>query len=180
MTDTGLGIFLLSALAVATVTDLRGQRIPNKLTYPVMALALCYHGLTRGADGLIFGLAGLGLGLGLMIVPYLLGVMGAGDVKLMAAVGACLGAADTFSAFLFTSLAGGLYALALLLGRFQALKMVFRSLGRTLWIFMSSGRLQPAEGESGLPRLCYGVAIAAGTAAAMAFKAFQTGAPALP
>ncbi len=96
---------LIAILSVAVVTDLKAQRIPNFLTLPAILAGLAYHGLTRGLGGLSFAAAGLALGLAVMLVPYLLSVMGGGDVKLMAAVGAWLGVDDLFGAFLFTCLA---------------------------------------------------------------------------
>jgi prepilin peptidase CpaA len=156
-------------LAVATVIDLRCQRIPNALTIPTALAALAYHLLIQGPGGLWTGLSGLGLGLGLMLAPYLFRVMGGGDVKLMAAVGAWVGPQVVLAAFLLTSLAGGLYALALLARRSGALRGLFTPLRAILYATCASGEFhyQPAPAAPGLPKLCYGLAIAAGTLAAM-------------
>ncbi len=90
-----IAILVLAALIIAVVTDLKDQRIPNWLTFTLALAGLAFHGVTGGLDGLGFSLIGLAIGLGVMLPPYLIGVMGGGDVKLMAAVGACLGAGDT-------------------------------------------------------------------------------------
>ena len=163
--DISLIMFLGIVLIVATVTDLRFQKIPNILTFPVMVTALAYHGITNGLDGLLFSAAGLALGIALLIPPYFLGVMGAGDVKLMGAVGAILGARGAFIAFLFTGIAGGIYALILFAVSRQYFKGFFARYATTLKTFAFTGQFIPipaAEDEK-KPKLCYGVAIALGT-----------------
>lgn len=164
-----MNLTLAAILLVAVVTDLKGQRIPNWLTFPAMATALALHGITQGLDGLLFSLAGLALGFGVMIVPYLLGTMGAGDVKLMMATGAFLGVNTTFQAFILTSLAGGLYALIVLVRHTDILKNVFNALIASVTLFMATRRFSYTRqtNDQSFPRLCYGVAIAAGTLSAM-------------
>jgi len=168
-------IALAGILAVAVVTDLRARRIPNRLTFPAMLAGLAWHAASGGVDGAIFSLGGLGLGLGLMIAPYAAGVMGAGDVKLMAACGAWLGAAGVFQAFLLTSLAGGLYALVVLSFNLPQLGRVLGGLWETIQIFIATKRFVYTRRAAGMPRLCYGVAIAAGTALSMALDAMGLG-----
>lgn len=160
---------VILSLAVATVIDLRSQRIPNILTVPTALVALAYHLLIQGPQGLWFSLAGLGVGFGLMLSPFLLRVMGGGDVKLMAAVGAWVGPQLVLVAFLLTSLAGGVYALAVLARRSDVLRGVFQPLRAALYATCATGEFhyQPAPATPGLPKLCYGLAIALGTVAAM-------------
>jgi prepilin peptidase CpaA len=169
--DMFVPTFLTVLLLAASATDLRTQKIPNFLTFPAIAAALCYHGLAQGLDGLLFGLSGLGLGLALMLVPFFLGVMGAGDVKLLAAVGAWLGAGSVFIAFLFTSLFGGLYALIVLLFHFDVLTRTLQNFWNALMVYLATRRFSWArqEADRRLPRLCYGLAIATGTIAAMIY-----------
>jgi prepilin peptidase CpaA len=168
-------------LAAAAVIDLRTQRIPNALTIPFALIALTLHTANQGPSGLWFGLEGLGLGLALMLVPFLCGVMGGGDVKLLAAVGAWVGPHTIFEAFLFTSLAGGLYALAVLARRADVIRGVFNRLWTTLCVSAGTGEFQyqaePAAG--GLPGLCYGLAIAAGCVVAMPRAGLADGWPGL-
>ena len=94
---------LAAGLAAATVIDLRSRRIPNELTaaMAVLGLGLAATG-SRAASPSAASLAGFVLGLLLMMPGYALGATGAGDVKLMAAVGAIVGPALVLSAFLFT------------------------------------------------------------------------------
>ena len=170
-------IMLAAALIVATITDLRSQRIYNWLTFPLMLGGLLAHTLSGGLDGLLLSLGGFALGLGLMVVPFFLGMMGAGDVKLMAGIGAWLGAQATLTAFLFTCLAGGVYAIIVLLRNFDQLKAVFANIWATFLLFLTTHKFDysPAATEQTLPRLCYGVAIAVGTVAAMLINVAQTG-----
>jgi prepilin peptidase CpaA len=105
---------LLLSLGMAGC-DLKTRRIPNYLNLGTvlggLGFQLGYHGL----PGLLNGLAGLGLGFGLLLVPYLLKGLGAGDVKASAALGAWLGPWGAFGLFIFTGLWGGLILLAMLL-----------------------------------------------------------------
>jgi prepilin peptidase CpaA len=83
----GVGVFTAWALA----TDLRRRKIPNVLTVPSLALAIAFHACFDGWEGLKCALAGFGLGFGTLLVLWLVGGGGAGDVKLMGALGAWLG-----------------------------------------------------------------------------------------
>lgn len=163
--DIFLIMFLGIVLIVATVTDLCFQKIPNILTFPVMVIALAYQGIMSGLDGLLFSAAGLALGIALLIVPYLFGVMGAGDVKLMGAVGAILGARGAFIAFLFSSIAGGIYALIILFVRRKECRAWVARYVTMLKTFVFTGHFIPipAGEDEKTPRLFYGVAIALGT-----------------
>jgi prepilin peptidase CpaA len=101
---------VFAAVLVAAVTDIWKFKVYNALTLPLLATGLIYHGfryeITDSLLGILFGFAAL--------VPlYIVGGMGAGDVKLMAAVGAWLGMPLTFYVFIASSLAAGLYSIGL-------------------------------------------------------------------
>jgi len=90
----GMVIFVAAVgvyTAIAAVIDLRTRRIPNYLTVPTALLGLAYHTLAPGGWGPLTSLAGFGLGFSLLLLPWLLGGGGMGDVKLLAALGAWLG-----------------------------------------------------------------------------------------
>lgn len=118
-----LSLFLFGA----TWGDLRRRRIANRLVLAGAAAGLFFN--TVGPEGLGYAsalpgalgfwtaLAGLATGLGLMLPLYLLRAMGAGDVKLMAMVGAFLGPQATVGAVLATFIAGGLLILAVVLAQ---------------------------------------------------------------
>ncbi len=107
-------LLLLGVLIIAMITDIRSNRIPNWLTLPAIIIGLGINFISAGAGGLLFSIEGLLLGMGLFIVLYMLGGMGAGDVKLMGAVGAMLGPQMVLWAALYTAIAGGIYALAVI------------------------------------------------------------------
>jgi prepilin peptidase CpaA len=163
--DTFLIIILSGVLVVAVIQDLRYQRIPNMLTYPAMVVALAYQSITNGLNGLLFSAGGLALGIAILIVPYLMGGMGAGDAKLMGAVGAVVGAKGVFVAFLFTAIVGGVYALIVLLMNRQYSRGFIARHATTAKTLMFTGQFIPIPDNVGKkkPKLCYGVAIALGT-----------------
>ena len=158
-------LLLLSILSISAIIDLRVQRIPNLITFPAVIISLLYHFFTNGIDGLIFSTLGLAAGIGLFIIPYMIGFSGAGDAKLMGAVGAILGSKSTFSAFLIIALVGGVYAIIIILLNKKQFKGFFKKQLITLKLFILTREFipDPVEENSKKPKLCYGVAIALGT-----------------
>ena len=144
--------------------DLRQRRIPNALTLPVIAGGIIYWSYLNGLDGFMHSTGGLLLGFAFLLPVYLFGGMGAGDVKLMGAVGSILGPQGIFIAFLYSAIAGGVYAL-FVLARSRVLKQTAGRYGFMLRGYLVTGQLtylSPAAEEK-LPPLCYGVAISLGT-----------------
>ena len=84
---SSVGVFTLWSLA----TDVRTRKIPNALTVPAFLLALLFHAWFDGWTGMKSAAAGFALGFGTLLVLWLVGGGGAGDVKLMGALGAWLG-----------------------------------------------------------------------------------------
>jgi len=104
--------FLTAAMVVvAAVIDYRRFRVPNLLTLPLCASGIAFHSVLGGCSGLQFSSQGLAVGGLLLVVFYVLGVMGAGDVKLLAGVGAWLGASSAFGVFLVAAIAAGLHSI---------------------------------------------------------------------
>ena len=155
---------LAAGLAAATVIDLRSRRIPNELTATMAMSGLVLAATDASGVTLAGSCAGLVLGLVLMLPGHALGATGAGDVKLMAAVGAIVGSPLVLSAFVCTCLAGGVLAVVVASRR--------RRLGATL---AQTGRLVAAPGAmpeeiksaSAASRFAYGPAIAAGSMVAV-------------
>ena len=99
---------------IAAATDLWKFKVYNALTFPAILLGLVVSGWVGGADGLVSSVLGAALGFGLLVVFFAFGGVGAGDVKLLTAVGAWLGPALTLQVFLASALACGAYALVLI------------------------------------------------------------------
>jgi len=108
---------LCAILAIASYGDVRNHRISNTLSLVGLITALGLQLLGSGLHGLTSGLLGAGIGLACFAPFYLLRAMGAGDVKLLAAVGAFLGPQGALYAALFSLLAGGLGAIGYVLWR---------------------------------------------------------------
>lgn len=165
-------LFALAVAVVGAAFDLRTRRIPNLLTFGSSVAALACHGWTGGVAGLGQSAGGWAIGTALFLPLFALGGMGAGDVKLLGAVGAWMGPSGALWSGVFSMFAGG--ALALVLGaRHRYLGTAFRNLWRLLGSWRSTG-IKPIPGltlmDSTGPRLAYGVAIALGTLAAAVFK----------
>lgn len=160
---------LIALLVIAGVTDYRTYRIPNWLTFGGAAFALIYKTVIAVWPGSAFlmGAGGLFLGLLMMLPLYVLGVMGAGDVKLMAMVGAFLGVHEIFQATLFVFIVGGIGAtgLALLKGRIGQMLRNTREAVFGLVAFAAAGVRPDLRGHAGqsIGKLPYGVCIAVGT-----------------
>lgn len=100
----------LAVLVVAVITDLRSRRIPNWLVFPFLCAGFVVRGWQHGWSGIGYSLEGMGLGVLIFGVLFLMGGMGAGDVKLAAAIGVWIGPKQLFVALVMTALAGGVMA----------------------------------------------------------------------
>ena len=152
-------------VAVAAYFDIRYQRIPNGVTFGGAAAGLALHSYLGGLEALGSGLGGLGLGLALFLPFYVRGAMGAGDVKLMAAVGAFYGPSGTLLAAAFTMIVGGVMGVAILL-RHRGLGQLARRYFTTFHYLVVTGTLNhdgPREGEAAARRFPYALAVGLGT-----------------
>ena len=111
MSETLAIIVLLLPLAIIiTYYDVRYRRIPNPFVLATLASGLAINSIFGGLAGLYGSLAGCALAFGLMFMLHIFGAMGAGDVKLFAAIGAVTGAPLVLPTFLVVILTGGLLA----------------------------------------------------------------------
>jgi prepilin peptidase CpaA len=119
-------LVLFALLLVASISDCRSYRIPNWLTFGGALFALLSAMLMARTPGTgaLQALSGLAIGFVLLLPFYVLRVMGAGDVKLMAMVGAFLGAAAVFQAVLLSFIASGVVALAYAIYHRKLLRML--------------------------------------------------------
>lgn len=165
------GLVLALALAVAVWQDIKIRKIPNKVILMGTASAITLHAVqSASVQGALVSLAGLLVGLLLLLPFYVLKVLGAGDVKLMAMVGAFVGTPAVIGVTLLTMLAGGVLALVLALCAGQ-LNQVVRNVLHLVRLARIAG---PAAGLKSdavaapvTGKLPYAIAIACGTAGHM-------------
>jgi len=118
-------VLLLALVIGAAAYDIPYRRVPNWITAAGVLLGLAMNGFLYGWPGLRMSLTGLAVGFGAYFMLYSLRAMGAGDVKLMAAVGAMVGWQDWFGIFIVTAIVGGFASMALMAMRGRVRK--------TLW-----------------------------------------------
>jgi prepilin peptidase CpaA len=150
-------------LIVAVFTDVREAKIYNAVTVPFAGLGLGVHVYDKGLGGVLFSLGGLGLGLALFFVSALVGrILGAGDCKLFAAVGALQGPEFLLWAIAFSLMIGGVFGLLVALWRGvlrHSLRRVWQAVYLKIYLKMP---MDISQSSSSL-RLPYAVAILAGT-----------------
>lgn len=170
-------VILCALLALAVWNDLRTRRIPNSLVFGGAVLGLLFNTALPPGDGLfiqVFGgigflkaLGGLAVGLCLLLPMYAMRALGAGDVKLMAMIGAFVGPGAVASITLLTLLAGGVLALVVAGFNGRLKVMLYNT-----WHMIKYSMLRSLAGEvpkmdapaAASGRLPYAVAIAAGAA----------------
>jgi prepilin peptidase CpaA len=156
------GVCLVALLAIASVSDVRSRRIPNVLVGVVALLGLVFSVLMVPPDvGVVRALVGLGIGFGLWIPFYALGMLGAGDVKLFAAASCWLAPSQVFAAAILSAMAGGVLSVIGL--------VLAHGLGLTSFRLVHVMRdpkllATPLSVPAGRPTLPYGLAMALGLA----------------
>lgn len=101
---------VLVLVIAAAQADVRTRRIPNSMTFPALLLGLVSHLAFGGWNGFLASLAGMAVAGAALLPGWLMRWMGAGDVKLMAAVGAWLAFPQAGIALLASLVAGGVIA----------------------------------------------------------------------
>ncbi len=168
LADHGVFWLVSTVLVVAAVIDGRELRVPNWLTFPFALAGLAFAALPGGL-GLPAALAGLALGLVLLLPLYAVGGMGAGDVKLLAGVGAWIGPGLVVPSFVATVLVGAGMALIMMVasGRFSMHMQRMRMLACEWATIRNPATLAEiaAERKPTMTLLPYGIPMAVGTVA---------------
>jgi prepilin peptidase CpaA len=151
-------------VAAACWFDVRTRRIPNWLTFPAAALGLVACTVAHSGHGTVSSAAGLLVGLALFFPLFVLKGLGGGDVKLMGALGAWLGTSVIFGVAFYTALAGGVFALALIVRHRYGRQAI-----QNIWVLLMHWRvfgIRPLDSltleTSAGPKLPYALPIAVG------------------
>ncbi len=144
--------------------DLRTRRIPNGLTLPVLVGALCLHSALHAGQGLLLSLAGAAAAGALLLPGYVLRFTGAGDVKLLMAVGALLSFPAALLAGLLSLVMGGVLGLATAVSKRRGRDVVGRALGLLHWLAHRAAGAPVARPVASNLRVPFGVAVALATA----------------
>jgi prepilin peptidase CpaA len=122
-------VILIFLLIFSVYFDLKERRIPNTLTVPVILWAILSFTLDNGFNGFIFSFSGLILGFAVFFIPFIIGGMGAGDVKLMAAIGSLTGWVFTLKSTLLIGISGGLIVILYTIYKGELLEVLRNIIG---------------------------------------------------
>lgn len=166
-----ISVLLLLALA----SDLSTYKIKNSITYSFMFAGLTVNLAMGGFDGLIFSLKGIIMPAVCLAILYAVRIIGAGDIKLLSAVGAVMGAAFVSYATICSFICGGFIASGLILARqngvkrFKYLLLYMKSCFLTMELLKYTG----FEDIQGAGEFHFSIAIASGTLAVIVFRGFE-------
>jgi len=140
-------------LIISFYTDIKDRRILNVITLPAIVLGLVLNLIVGDTilSGLLFSIYGIMLGFIILFIPYIMGGIGAGDVKLLMAIGALMGPRFTFYTAIYMGLIGGVLAAFQLI---KAKRLIF-----TIKKILYLNKVDNDEFENTIP---YGVAITLG------------------
>ncbi len=158
---------LIAVLITSAIIDYKFKKVPNIITIPTVAAGIFIAFMERGFPGLSVSIAGLIIGMGLLYLPYAAGGMGAGDVKLLGAIGAVKGPWFVFITFLAMAIIGGLMAVVRM--AFVMKRADMRTLGasvRTAYYTRNWSALEIPE-YARKEKIPYAIAISAGAAACL-------------
>lgn len=165
-----IDIIFIIVLAVCFITDCREQKIYNIVVLPSIVIVLILNIFTYGFDGFKLSSLGFLTGLSILLIPYFLGGMGAGDVKLLAFVGAAKGVAFVFNSAIYMAIVGGVISLAILIYNKQAIGF-FKSIFSWMFSFLYKVKRKIEFSNSGVSnKFPYGTAIVAGALICLFFK----------
>jgi len=160
-------------LVVAAFIDGYKLKVPNWLTFPMVVSGWIAGAVFFGWAGLGWSLLGTAVGLGLLLPAYAIGGMGAGDVKLLAGVGAWVGVSHTLWAFVVSVIVGAAIAVAMVIcrRRWRHHQSQFLGILTEILIVRNPSQLSAmaAERKSSMMLLPYGIPIAIGSIAYFAW-----------
>jgi len=161
---------LVTVLSICLITDLKYQKIYNKIIFPSLCAAFLFHYIFNGYNGFKYSITGFGVGFFMLLIPYFLGGIGAGDVKLLGLIGALKGSYFVINTALYMALIGGVIALCIIFSHrefFMFIKGLF------IWVYsLLHGIAYKVEFPTSvfLKKYPYGAAIAGGAVICLVFK----------
>jgi len=160
-----IALLLTSLAAAFTYMDVRYRRIPNTLVLVTFIGGVTLNTIFSGSRGFIVSLEGFALAFGLMFFLHAFGTMGAGDVKLAAALGCIIGPAGSWQVMFATAVAGGALAILVMIFTGRVLKTLRSTLAVVGFHAVHGLRTHPDVNldNPAAVRLPYGLAFAAGT-----------------
>ena len=167
---------LIPGILLASWIDFAQRRVPNWLNATLIVLGFAVQGYFHGFAGMATGGWGLLTGFGLLIVPWMMHGMGAGDVKLMAAIGVWIGPMLTLYSFALGAMIGGVAAVIMIVstGRLRMacanMSVILSKCFSPQTMFTEYGAAKSFGSTSQL--LPYGVPLTAGTLMILGAKMF--------
>ena len=155
--NTYIILFLLLVSLTGAIYDFKSRRIPNWLTFGTFFIILVFNILSLDLNNIFKCILGFTFGLLLLLLPYILGGMGAGDVKLLAAIGSIVGYKNIILIFIYSGLSGLLLVLLWIIVSPERIKFL-----------ITTGQLLPAVDKK--QKIPYGIAIFLGTALFVLFS----------
>ncbi|MFZ5353632.1 MAG: A24 family peptidase [Bacillota bacterium] len=156
-------------ISVSLYNDLLYRKIPNKITVSAAVTGLAVNLVANSITGLFDSILAILLGFVLMLIPFLIGGIGGGDVKLIIAIGAISGMRFTFYTIIFTAMAGAAIALFIIICQKTFLKSI-----TNVWKYLISTillrDLVPIDVDEKQSSFPYGLAIAAGVVITLIYK----------
>lgn len=164
-----LDFLLVIVLAICLYTDILYKKIYNIILLPAAATALSFNCYIYGLEGGITSLKGLLIGTALLLIPFMFGGIGAGDVKLLGVIGAFKGPEFVWMTFIAAAVIGGIIALLVMIKSGQLklrLKAVWFTFLSLFGIMPKVNLFSTIQSKGSYQTFPYGIAITAGTAAA--------------
>jgi prepilin peptidase CpaA len=157
-------VIAVVGITIAAWTDVRFRKIPNWLTFSLILTGLVLNSYFNGFEGFKLSFFGLALGIFFLYIPFTVGGVGAGDVKLLGALGSLLGPTLIFQIFLASTILGGIFSVIAAI-KAGAIRNVFQRIFNRVFCLVMTRSIgtKKSFGNQQLIGVPYACAIAAGT-----------------
>jgi len=165
-----IDVLLLIVLAICFFTDCREQKIYNIVVLPSIIAVFIINILMFGFDGFKLSSLGFLTGFGILLIPYVLGGMGAGDVKLLAFIGAAKGIAFVLNSAIYMAIVGGVISIGILIFNKHLVVFIKLIISWITSLLYNTGRKIELSNTGAKNKFPYGIAIVAGALISLFFK----------